>query len=187
MKHLIFLLIFSLAGVFACPLKANEPVVTITTNVGVMKAKLYDNVPNHVKTFIERAKKGEYNGTLFTRVIKDFMIQGGAPDSRNASPGARVGFGDKDTEILPELRPEYFHKKGALAAPRQNDDVNPEKKKPVPRTPLSPELKGLVKDMQHIFATKVKAVGTHDKGRIYIDYYTQSDLQRIFELIERLK
>ena len=109
MKHLIFLLIFSLAGVFACPLKANEPVVTITTNVGVMKAKLYDNVPNHVKTFIERAQKGEYNGTLFTRVIKDFMIQGGA-------------------EILPELRPEYFHKKGALAAPRQNDDVNPEKK-----------------------------------------------------------
>ena len=65
--------------------------------------------------------------------------------------------------------------------------VNPEKKKPVPKTPLSPELKGLVKDMQHIFATKVKAVGTHDKGRIYIDYYTQSDLQRIFELIERLK
>ena len=128
MKHLIFLLIFSLAGVFACPLKANEPVVTITTNVGVMKAKLYDNVPNHVKTFIERAQKGEYNGTLFTRVIKDFMIQGGAPDSRNASPGARVGFGDKDAEILPELRPEYFHKKGALAAPRQNDDVNPEKK-----------------------------------------------------------
>ena len=65
--------------------------------------------------------------------------------------------------------------------------VNPENKKPVPKTPLSPELKGLVKDMQHIFATKVKAVGTHDKGRIYIDYYTQSDLQRIFELIERLK
>ncbi len=65
--------------------------------------------------------------------------------------------------------------------------VNPEKRKAAPKTPLSPELKGLVKDMQHIFATKVKAVGTHDKGRIYIDYYTQSDLQRIFELIERLK
>ena len=65
--------------------------------------------------------------------------------------------------------------------------VNPEKKQIAPKTPLSPELKGLVKDMQHIFATKVKAVGTHDKGRIYIDYYTQSDLQRIFELIERLK
>ena len=65
--------------------------------------------------------------------------------------------------------------------------VNPEKRKTAPKTPLSPELKGLVKDMQHIFATKVKAVGTHDKGRIYIDYYTQSDLQRIFELIERLK
>lgn len=128
MKHLIFLFIFSLMGSFTCQLRANEPVVTITTNVGVMKAKLYDNVPNHVKTFIERAKKGEYDGTLFTRVIKDFMIQGGAPDSRNASPGVRVGFGDRSAEILPELRPEYFHKKGALAAPRQNDDVNPEKK-----------------------------------------------------------
>lgn len=65
--------------------------------------------------------------------------------------------------------------------------VNPEKKKPVPRTPLTPELKGLVNDMQRVFATKVKAVGTHDKGRIYIDYYTQSDLQRIYELIDRLK
>lgn len=57
MKHLIFLFIFSLMGSFTCQLRANEPVVTITTNVGVMKAKLYDNVPNHVKTFIERAKK----------------------------------------------------------------------------------------------------------------------------------
>ena len=103
MKHLIFLFIFSLMGSFTCQLRANEPVVTITTNVGVMKAKLYDNVPNHVKTFIERAKKGEYDGTLFTRVIKDFMIQGGAPDSRNASPGVRVGFGDRSAEILPEL------------------------------------------------------------------------------------
>ena len=111
MKHLIFLLIFSLAGVFACPLKANEPVVTITTNVGVMKAKLYDNVPNHVKTFIERDQKGEYNGTLFTRVIKDFMIQGGAPDSRNAPPGARVGFGDKDAEILPDFARNIFIRK----------------------------------------------------------------------------
>ncbi len=128
MKRLILLFIFCLVISVNFPANANEPVVTITTNVGVMKAKLYNNVPNHVKHFIARAQKGEYNGTLFTRVIKDFMIQGGAPDSKNASPGVRIGFGDKSAEILPELRPEYFHKKGALAAPRQNDDVNPEKK-----------------------------------------------------------
>ena len=57
-------------------------IVTINTSVGTLKAKLYDDVPNHVRTFIERAKRGEYNGTLFTRVLPEFMIQGGAPDSR---------------------------------------------------------------------------------------------------------
>ena len=65
--------------------------------------------------------------------------------------------------------------------------VNPEKRKPVPKTPLAPELKGLVNDMQRVFATKVKAVGGNDKGRIYIDYYTKDDLQRLFELIDALK
>ena len=63
-------------------------IVTINTSVGTLKAKLYDDVPNHVRTFIERAKRGEYNGTLFTRVLPEFMIQGGAPDSRNAPAGA---------------------------------------------------------------------------------------------------
>ncbi|MCC8143407.1 MAG: peptidylprolyl isomerase [Tannerellaceae bacterium] len=102
--------------------------VTITTNVGIMKAQLYQDVPNHVKTFTERANRGDFDGTLFTRVIKEFMIQGGAPDSRTAPPGARCGFGDRNAEIMPEFRGHYFHKKGTLAAPRQNDDVNPQKK-----------------------------------------------------------
>ena len=93
-----------------------------------MKARLYNNTPNHVKTFIARAAQGEFNGTLFTRVIPEFMIQGGAPDSRNAKPGARCGFGDMTAEILPEIDKGHFFKKGVLAAPRQNDDVNPKKK-----------------------------------------------------------
>lgn len=103
-------------------------IVTINTNIGTMKARLYDDVPNHVRTFINRAKRGEFNGTLFTRVLPEFMIQGGAPDSRNAPAGARCGFGDRNAEILPEMKPEYFNKRGALAAPRQNDDINPQKK-----------------------------------------------------------
>ena len=70
-------------------------IVTINTSAGILKAKLYDDVPNHVRTFIERAKRGEYDGTLFTRVLPEFMIQGGAPDSRNAPAGARrPKFGD---------------------------------------------------------------------------------------------
>ena len=56
------------------------------------------------------------------------MIQGGAPDSRNAPAGARCGFGDRNSEIMPEMRPHHFNKRGALAAPRQNDDINPQKK-----------------------------------------------------------
>ena len=89
-------------------------IVTINTSVGTLKAKLYDDVPNHVRTFIERAKRGEYNGTLFTRVLPEFMIQGGAPDSRNAPAGARCGFGDRNSEIMPEIRPHHFNKRGAL-------------------------------------------------------------------------
>ena len=130
MKKYLYRCVCGLMGLFYSvqAMQAEERMVTITTNVGVMKAKLYENVPNHVKTFIARAQNGEYDGTLFTRIIKDFMIQGGAPDSRGAAPGARVGFGDRSAEILPEMRPEYFHKKGALAAHRQNDEVNPQRK-----------------------------------------------------------
>ena len=107
---------------------AQQRNVEIRTNVGTMKAVLYDDVNNHTTTFLERAKKGEFDGTLFTRVIKEFMIQGGAPDSRNAAQGVQCGFGDRSTEIMPELRSHYFHKRGTLAAPRQNDNINPQKK-----------------------------------------------------------
>lgn len=105
-----------------------DKIVTIQTNVGTLKARLYGDVPNHTRTFFERARAGKFDGTLFTRVIPEFMIQGGAPDSKNAPAGARCGFGDPSAEILPELNEKYFHKKGALAAPRQNDDINPQKK-----------------------------------------------------------
>lgn len=100
----------------------------IETNVGTMSGILYGDVPNHVRHFTQRANRGDFNGTLFTRVIKDFMIQGGAADSKNASPGARVGAGDRTAEILPEPSLGHFHKKGALAAPRQPKDINPQLK-----------------------------------------------------------
>ena len=100
---------------------AQEKTVTFTTSAGVIKVRLYDDVPNHTSVFIKKAANGDYNGTLFTPVIKEFMIQGGSPDSKNAPAGARCGFGDRRSEILPEFRNHYFHKKGVLAAARQND------------------------------------------------------------------
>lgn len=128
MNKVYSLVLILLTAVVAVNAQSAEKTVTIKTNVGTMKAKLYDDVPNHVRTFISRAQQGEFNGTLFTRVIKEFMIQGGAPDSKNAPAGARCGFGDSSAEIMPEMNDKYYHKKGALAAPRQNDDVNPQKK-----------------------------------------------------------
>ncbi|MDR1747016.1 MAG: peptidylprolyl isomerase [Tannerella sp.] len=113
--------------IFSLPAKA-QTFVEIQTNLGTMKIKLYDNVPNHTRTFLARVKQGQFNGTLFTRVIPEFMIQGGSPDSRNAAPGARIGAGDRNAEIMPENNEEYFHKKGALAAPRQDASINPKNK-----------------------------------------------------------
>jgi len=119
----VSLFVFSTAGI-----AQNDTLhVSIQTNVGTMKGILFPDVPRHIQTFVSRAQKGLYNGTLFTRVIKDFMIQGGAPDSRNASPGVRCGFGEKSAEILPENSKNHFSIKGALAAPRQQEN-NPEQK-----------------------------------------------------------
>lgn len=111
------------------PASAGEgQIVVISTQEGDLKIRLYPDVPRHTAAFLERAAEGLYDGTLFTRVLKDYIIQGGAPDSRNASPGARCGFGDRSAEILPEPNDGYFAKKGALAAPRQPDDINPQQK-----------------------------------------------------------
>lgn len=128
MKKIYCIVLICMTFLTTARAQDQDKTVTITTNAGTLKARLYKDVPNHVKTFINRANSGEFNGTLFTRVIKEFIIQGGAPDSKKAPAGARCGFGDASAEILPELKEQYFHKKGALAAPRQNDDINPQKK-----------------------------------------------------------
>ena len=104
------------------------PNVVITTNYGDMTMMLYDETPRHAKYFLDLVKKGYFNGTLFQRVIKEFMIQGGAQDTRNAPPGARVGSGDTSMEILPEFNKKYIHKKGVLSAPRRGNNENPQKK-----------------------------------------------------------
>ena len=100
-------------------------IVEISTNLGSMKFRLYDDTPKHRDAFIELAKEGYYNGTLFYRVIQDFLIQGGSKSSRGAAPGKRIGYGDPDKTVDDEILPHYFHKKGSLCAPRQPDDINP--------------------------------------------------------------
>ncbi len=99
--------------------------VEISTNLGSMKFRLYDDTPKHRDAFIELAKQGYYNGTLFYRVIQNFLIQGGSKSSKNAAPGKRIGYGDPDKTVDDEILAKYFHKKGALCAPRQPDESNP--------------------------------------------------------------
>lgn len=105
-----------------------ETVLKIETSMGDIKVKLYNETPKHRDNFIKLAKDGTYNGTLFHRVIKDFMVQAGDPESKNAPKGKMLGYGDVGYTVPAEfVYPKYFHKKGALSAARQGDEVNPKK------------------------------------------------------------
>lgn len=101
--------------------------VKIETSYGDMVVKLYNETPLHRDNFIKLVKEGVYDGLLFHRVINEFMIQGGDPNSRDAKPGQMLGDGSLGYTIPAEFVPTLFHKKGALAAARQGDNVNPNK------------------------------------------------------------
>jgi cyclophilin family peptidyl-prolyl cis-trans isomerase len=109
----------------ACTSKPKETLVSISTPYGDIVVKLYDSTAKHKENFIKLASIGYYNGTLFHRVISKFMIQGGDPTSRNAKPGVKLGDGDTSYTIPFEYFPSYLHKRGAFAAARESDDVNP--------------------------------------------------------------
>lgn len=101
--------------------------VKLETTMGNITVALYNETPKHRDNFIKLVKEGVYDSTLFHRVIKQFMIQAGDPDSKNASDTAMLGSGDVGYTIPAEFNPKFFHKKGVLAAARQGDDVNPAK------------------------------------------------------------
>lgn len=106
----------------------NGTLLKIETTLGDIEVKLYDETPKHRDNFIKLAEKGTYDGTLFHRVIKDFMIQAGDPESKNAPKGKMLGTGDVGYTVPAEfVYPKRFHKKGALSAARQGDNVNPMK------------------------------------------------------------
>lgn len=99
--------------------------VLITTSVGDIQVVLYDETPLHRDNFLKLTRNGTLDSTLFHRVIRDFMIQGGDIDSKRAAPGTMLGNGTLGYTIPAEFHPMLFHKRGALAAARQGDEVNP--------------------------------------------------------------
>ncbi len=105
----------------------NTAVLKIETDSGTMIARLYNQTPLHKNNFLKLVKENFYDGLLFHRVIKDFMIQGGDPESKNATAGTQLGEGGLKYTIPAEFNTSIFHKKGALAMAREGDDVNPKK------------------------------------------------------------
>lgn len=129
---ILMMLVCGLTGCKSGPKKGgnmnNETVVKIETTKGDITIKLYNETPKHRDNFIKLVNEGTYEGTLFHRVIKDFMIQAGDPESKNAPKGKMLGSGDVGYTIPAEfVYPRYFHKKGVLSAARQGDNVNPNK------------------------------------------------------------
>lgn len=108
--------------------QTKETQVVMKTSLGTIKLKLYNETPQHRDNFIKLVKEGQYNGLLFHRVIKDFMVQGGDVTSKDAPMSKQLGAGDLGYTVPAEfVYPKYFHKKGALSAARTGDEVNPEK------------------------------------------------------------
>lgn len=103
--------------------------VKVSTTMGDFTVVLFQDTPIHRDNFVKLVKQGFYNGTLFHRVINEFMVQAGDPDSKNAPKGKALGMGDPGYTLEAEfVYPKHFHKRGALAAARQGDATNPQRR-----------------------------------------------------------
>jgi peptidyl-prolyl cis-trans isomerase B (cyclophilin B) len=118
MKQLATLLLFALT-LSTATAQDTEPIVLISTTYGDIKIKLYNETPLHRDNFLELAREGKYDGSIFHRVINKFMIQGGGTASLQTIDGRPM--------IPAEFNPKFIHKKGALAAARTGDHVNPQR------------------------------------------------------------
>ena len=131
-KIVLFLLIFPFmmninADAQSKSSSATQVKFVIHTDMGDMTGILYNETPQHRDNFVKLAKSGFFDDLLFHRVIQGFMIQGGDPDSKNAKPGQALGAGGPNYTVPAEFNPALIHKKGALSAARQADQVNPKK------------------------------------------------------------
>lgn len=119
-----------------------DTTVLIKTSEGDITVRVYGDTPKHQANFLKLVREGYYNNTLFHRVINEFMVQAGDPDSREAKPGQQLGAGGPDYTIEAEIAyPKHFHKRGALAAARQGDQSTPRNAPPGRNSISSPARK----------------------------------------------
>lgn len=109
--------------------KASDVLVEMNTTEGTVTLRLFGDTPRHLENFVKLVNEGYYDGMLFHRVIQNFMVQTGDPNSKEAKPGQLLGMGSPDYQIDAEIYfPRHFHRRGALAAARQGDETNPKRK-----------------------------------------------------------
>jgi len=196
MKKIIF--IASLFILISCQQKMDigkkDRVVVIETDFGDMKVRLYDETPHHRDNFIKLAYQKFYDGTLFHRVINGFMIQGGDPDSKEAKAGQRLGEGGPGYQIQSEIKPFLIHKKGVIAAAREGDDVNPEKKSSGSQFYIAQGkiyTKGALDTIQMQLNSKLKSKIFNRIQVENVEILTKSqsdgDMNRMAEIIEKIQ
>ncbi len=176
--------------------QSGSALVLLETDLGNMKIRLYDQTPMHKDNFLQLIEKGYYDGQLFHRVISGFMIQAGDINSKNATPGERLGSGGPGYTIPAEFHPDLFHKKGAVAAARKPDRVNPQKASSgsqfyiVQGKKLSDEQLNLMgKKGNHIrFTEKQREIYSETGGTPHLDYnYTVfGEVVEGLEVIDRI-
>ncbi|MDH6305797.1 cyclophilin family peptidyl-prolyl cis-trans isomerase [Parabacteroides sp. PF5-5] len=131
MKQMLLITLAVLFLLAACkekPLDLTKPVyVTVSTNMGDVTVLLYEDTPLHRDNFIKLCQSNEYEGMIFHRVIKDFVVQGGDPSSKERVPGKLYGDGDGGYTVPAEILPKYFNKRGALIDAKEMDADNPER------------------------------------------------------------
>ena len=125
LSSLIFTCILSMTYIQEALSQTAAHTLLIETSKGNMKCILYEQTPMHADNFIKLVNNRIYNGVLFHRVIKDFMIQTGDPDSKKAPKGTLLGTGGVGYTVPAEFHPDLYHKNGAIAAARQGDQTNP--------------------------------------------------------------
>jgi cyclophilin family peptidyl-prolyl cis-trans isomerase len=124
---LLTIFAFNFLTIGTCIMIQAQTVAVFKTTAGDIKIMLYEEAPLHAENFAKLVRSGYYDSILFHRVIEGFMIQAGDPNSRKALEGQQLGDGGPGYTIPAEFRPQYFHKKGAVAAARLGDQVNPSK------------------------------------------------------------
>ncbi|MFT5749727.1 MAG: cyclophilin family peptidyl-prolyl cis-trans isomerase [Ancylomarina sp.] len=178
----LFLFVSFSSGELCAQTKSSNTIILIETNLGDIKLMLYKDTPKHRKNFLQLVENKHFDGTLFYRVIKGFVLQGGSQDSRNASAGRQIGYGSSNRTIESEFRSHHFHKKGALAAARQPDKVNIFKESDVSQFYL---VQGRVYTLEELKALE-NAVNKPLKKQLTKRYLT-SKKRQILDSLKKLK